>query len=180
MYGFRMIRGLSSTARLTSKSVSGRIIVPPATHFTQQTDSTPISSLKGEYKQLPEDSNYIEKFYNELERFSTDVLHGQLKKTYTDFDDNPDDLVFELEKYIELQVIPQHSSYVEKTADFSASRPLSTIHCKSVGDKLAIDRFLDFCSGVKLTLRLNGGHSFIFDVLLQAKSSFDEFEKKKG
>ncbi|AET39917.1 Fmp23p Ecym_5140 [Eremothecium cymbalariae DBVPG len=144
-------RSLFFTARISSKSLLDRPIMPPAFGVKQS-----------EYKQLPEDSNYIERFYTELDQFRNEFLIPHHKKSYSDFNDSPNDLVFELDKYIELHVIPKY--YAGTTI--------------SLANKLVVDRFLDFSRGVKTTLRLNGGHTFIFDMLLQSKKVFDDLQKK--
>lgn len=167
-------RRLTTTSRSLSKAVSNRIIIPPASHFP--TANSPATRIpRHEYKQLPEDSNYIENFYDELETFSDEILLKQLNKTYADFDDEPEELLFQLEKYIELQVIPKHSD--SQASDIVG--PIKSIECRNLSDKIIIERFLDFARGVKMTLLLNGGHTFIFDVLLQAKHVFDKMQKVK-
>ncbi|SCW01639.1 LAFE_0E04060g1_1 [Lachancea fermentati] len=165
-------RSFSTTLALASKSISNRVIIPPSSPF-----NGPVQ--KSEYKQLPLDSDFIEKSYNELEQFSTDFLQKHLKKSYSDFENHPDQLVFELEKYIELHVIPRHSVSSGQMVN-TGNRVLPMVYCKSMSDKLVIERFLDFCNGVKLTLRLNGGHTCIFDILLQGKAAFDQFEKRNA
>lgn len=171
-------RRISTTGIALSKTTSTRIIIPPASHFKNQNK---LSSRipKHEYNQLPEDSNYIEKFYDELEMFSSEILEKQLKKSYTDFDNDPDELVFQVEKYIELQVIPKHSEYKDTSLPNAESHQVQSIKCRTLSDKIIIERFLDFARSVRLTLMLNGGHSFIFDVMLQAKSVFDDMHKTK-
>lgn len=160
--------------RCYSKEVSSRILVPPASHFRnsrlgdssfrmRRDDDNKGSNAdvtSSEYKQLPEDSNYIEAYYNELQLFLDDHLKKQLGKTYVDFENDPDELIFQLKKYIELCVLPR----------YDPNKP---------SGKLIIERFLAFEQGVMLTLRLNGGHTFIFDVMLQAKSVFDKLDSEK-
>ncbi|KAI8397064.1 Found in mitochondrial proteome [Nakaseomyces glabratus] len=153
------------SCRPYSKEVSSKIIIPPAGHFGEELNYAGAVVTKKsnipmhEYRQLPDDSNYIEKYYAELDVF-LQYLQTQLHKSYVDFENDPDELVFQLEKYIELQV---RSNYDANKA----------------GEKLVIDRFVAFCEGVKLTLWLNGGHCFIFDVLLQTKREFDKLETTK-
>lgn len=171
-------RGISTTRAALSKTTSTRIIIPPASHFKNK-DRQSSRIPRHEYSQLPEDSNYIEKFYDELAIFSDEILEKQLKKCYADFDNDPDELVFQLEKYIELQVIPKHSEYKDTSLPNAESHHVQSIKCKTLSDKIIVERFLDFARSVKLTLMLNGGHSFIFDVMLQAKSVFDEMHKTK-
>lgn len=174
-----LLRSLSTTRVPLSKTVSGRTIVPPATHFNNQ--GPRFNRIpRHEYKQLPEDSNYIEKFYDELLIFSQEFLEKQLHKKYTDFEECPEELVFQLEQFIELQIIPRYSEPSNELGDTQPAFPLRSIQCRNIGDKIIIERYLEFSKGVKLTLMLNGGHTFIFDVLLQAKSVFDNMQKDKG
>lgn len=173
------LRTICTTRVTQSKTVSSRIIVPPASHFNNQ--GPQFNRIPREkYKQLPDDSNYIEKFYEELQLFSQNFLEKQLHKKYTDFEECPEELVFQLDQFIELQIIPKHSQPVKETGDTHAAFPLRSIQCASISDKIIIERYLDFAKGVKQTLLLNGGHTFIFDVLLQAKSVFDNMEKSKN
>ncbi|SJM83278.1 related to protein FMP23, mitochondrial [Zygosaccharomyces bailii] len=172
-------RTLCTTRTAQSKTVSSRIIVPPASHFNNQ--GPQFNRIpRDKYKQLPDDSDYIEKFYDELQLFSQDFLEKQLHKKYTDFEECPEELVFQLDQFIELQIIPRYSKPVKETGDNHAAFPLRSIQCKTISDKIVIERYLDFAKGVKLTLMLNGVHTFIFDVLLQAKSVFDNMERSKN
>ncbi|EJS44824.1 fmp23p [Saccharomyces arboricola H-6] len=166
----RPVRHFFNAKPIFSKEVSRRVIVAPASHFkNSNTDGKSIIPIH-EYKQLPEDSNYIEKHYKELQIFLNEFLIKKLNKTYADFEGNPDELVFQLEKFIELEVTPKctdHSTLNDRERKF-----------KSVGDRIVVDRYLDFVKDVRLTLLLNGGHSFIFDVMLQAKDVFDKMQKE--
>lgn len=171
----RFIRSFNSARVSLSKAVSNRIIIPPASHFGGI--GSPATKIpRHEYKQLPDDSNYIEKFYDELEVFSEDVLEKRLKKTYTDFENEPEELQFQLEKYIELEVIPKHSDFESAQND----GPTRFVQCRTVRDKIVIERFLEFARGVERTLMFNGGHTFIFDVLLQAKKVFDTMQTTRA
>ncbi|KAG0655328.1 hypothetical protein C6P44_000383 [Monosporozyma unispora] len=134
-----------------------------------------MSTPRHEYKQLPEDSNYIENFYSELEQFEKEYLQSVLKKSYNSFENDPDELVFQLEKYVELHVLPKYSS--QNPSNYFI--PQLKVYCGGLSDKVIVERYLEFINAVRLTLRLNGGHSFIFDVLLKAKNVFDQLEKSK-
>ena len=170
-------RTFTTFSRLSSRAVSNRVIIPPKalTDLGQPT----LKSLRSEYKQLPENSNFIYKFYTELQKFHDEFLVPRLNKHYTDFDENPDDLVFELEKYIELHIIPSHSVRTQKSDLMAQGINLPMVYCETLGDKMVIERFIEFCRSVRYTLRLNGGHSFIFDIMLQSNSVFQDFEKSK-
>lgn len=172
----QFIRRFRSTAVPLSKTVSSRIIIPPASHFGNAGNlATKIP--RHEYKQLPDDSNFIEDFYDELEIFSRDVLGKRLNKTYTDFEDEPEELQFQIEQYIELEVIPRHAVY--DSSGKSDDSPTRLVQCRTLRDKIVIERFLDFAKNVRLTLMRNGGHTFIFDILLQAKKAFDAMQNTR-
>ncbi|CAI4055310.1 Fmp23p SKDI_02G1500 [Saccharomyces kudriavzevii IFO 1802] len=166
----RPVRHFFTIRPALSKEVSRRVIVAPASHFKTSTQNTKSNIPINEYKQLPEDSNYIEKHYKELQVFLNEFLVKKLNKTYADFEGDPDELVFQLEKFIELEVTPKY-------IDFSASDHHKG-KFKSIRDRIVVDRYLDFVKDVRLTLLLNGGHSFIFDVMLQAKEVFDKMQKE--
>ncbi|QLG71835.1 hypothetical protein HG535_0C01840 [Zygotorulaspora mrakii] len=167
-----------STARITlSRAASHRVLIPPTSHFNNSASHSIATNIpRHEYKQLPENSNYIEKFYDELRLFSTEFLAKQLNKSYTDFENDPDELVFQVEKFIELQIIPKHSELRES----STVSPMQSVECKTLSDQIVIQRYLDFARGVKKTLMFNGGHTFIFDAMLQAKEVFDSFQTQKA
>lgn len=167
-----VIRSFSTARGAFSKATSHRVIIPPSSHFIGKSSSISSNIPRHEYRQLPEESNYIEKFYEELNIFSKELLKKELNKSYADFENDPEELIFQIEKFIELQIIPKHSEFKE----IAKSTPLQLVECKSYDDKLAIQRFLDFARGVKKTLMFNGGHTFIFDIMLQAKDVFDNFQ----
>lgn len=98
------VRYFFSAQPILSKEVSRRVIVAPASHFRTSSPKPKSNIPIHEYKQLPEDSNYIEKHYRELQIFLNEFLMKKLNKTYADFEGNPDELVFQLEKFIELEV----------------------------------------------------------------------------
>ncbi|CAI4059682.1 hypothetical protein SUVZ_04G2590 [Saccharomyces uvarum] len=166
----RSVRYFFNAKPILSKEVSRRVIVAPASHFRASSPKPKSNIPIHEYKQLPEDSNYIEKHYMELQIFLNEFLMKKLNKTYADFEGNPDELVFQLEKFIELEVTlkcTDHTTSDRRKGEF-----------KSIGDRIVVDRYLDFVKDVRLTLLLNGGHSFIFDVMLQAKEVFDKMQKQ--
>lgn len=166
----RPVKHFSTIKPILSKEVSRRVIVAPASHFKSSNPNVKSNIPIHEYKQLPEDSNYIEKHYQELQIFLNEFLIKKLNKTYADFEGDPDELVFQLEKFIELEVTPKYTGH--SVSDGREGR------FKSIGDRIVVDRYLDFVKDVRLTLLLNGGHSFIFDVMLQAKEVFDKMQKE--
>lgn len=170
-------RYLLTTVPKATQIVSQRVIIPPVTHFKQNCISKPIP--RDDYKQLPDDSNFIENYYTELELFQRDYLQKELKKTYNSFENDPDELIFQLEKFVELHILPQYSIFNNKTLVPSNKFyiPRANVYCNYLGDKITVERYLDFIHAVRLTLRLNGGHPFIFSVLLKAKAVFDQLER---
>lgn len=171
MFSSISCRYLSVNSAKFSKIISQRVIIPPRSHFKQA--SLNASTPRHEYKQLPEDSNFIENFYSELEQFEKEYLRAVLKKTYYSFENDPDELIFQLEKYVELHIVPKHSL----TTPSNYFIPQVKIYCNGLSDKVIVERYLEFINAVRMTLRLNGGHSFIFDILLKAKNIFDQLEK---
>lgn len=138
--------------RTYASAVSNRVILPKPKYIKEQT----------EYKQLPDDSMYIEKFYDELDLFKKEIESNETiaGTTFTDFEKDPNELLHQLEMFIEGKVKAKYPKGVLKGV-------------------IRTDRFDEFFKNVKLTLRLNGGHPMIFDILLQSKAHFDGFDPKK-
>ena len=134
-----------------ASAISDRVIFPKQKLIKEQT----------EYKQLPDDSMYIEKFYDELDQFKKEIETNKsiTQSNFSDFEKDPNELIQQLELFIEGKIKPQ---YVEK-----------------VMSKFQMERFDEFLRNVKITLILNGGHPMIFDILLQSKAQFDGFVKRK-
>ncbi|ODQ59287.1 hypothetical protein WICANDRAFT_63783 [Wickerhamomyces anomalus NRRL Y-366-8] len=134
-----------------ASAISDRVIFPKQKLIKEQT----------EYKQLPDDSMYIEKFYDELDQFKKEIETNKsiTQSNFSDFEKDPNELIQQLELFIEGKIKPQ---YVEK-----------------VMSKFQMERFDEFLRNVKITLILNGGHPMIFDILLQSKAQFDWFVKRK-
>lgn len=103
-------------------------------------------------------------------------MERRLNSTYVSFENNPDELIFQLEKYIELSILSRY------TSTYKTSFHITKIglYCNCLSDKLVVERYLEFVSAIRLTMRLNGGHRFIFDILLGAKNVFDWMEKNKN
>ncbi|CDR42820.1 CYFA0S10e02674g1_1 [Cyberlindnera fabianii] len=142
-----------SLLRLYASAPNQRFVVPSHNLIKEQT----------EYRQLPDDSQYIEKFYSELSSFHSEIVKNT-KIPYTsfsEFENDPNSLITELENFIQTKVYPE---YVNKD---------------DLGSQMVIKRYNDFLRNVKITLILNGGHTFIFDILLQNKKLFDGFDHNK-
>ncbi|CCH43333.1 Histidinol-phosphate aminotransferase [Wickerhamomyces ciferrii] len=149
----RVFNQFSTSSYRSASAVSERFIVPKG--------KNKIIKEQTEYRQLPDDSQYIEKFYEELDLFQKEIVNNSsIKgKNFSDFEDDPNELIIQLELFIEGKIKPQVSF-----------------------DKLArakYERFDEFLRNVKITLVLNGGHPMIFDILLQSKQHFDGFDKMK-
>lgn len=120
------VRYFFSAQPILSKEVSRRVIVAPASHFRTSSPKPKSNIPIHEYKQLPEDSNYIEKHYRELQIFLNEFLMKKLNKTYADFEGNPDELVFQLEKFIELEVTSKCIDHSTQTIVRQNSNPSET------------------------------------------------------
>ncbi|GMG60202.1 unnamed protein product [Ambrosiozyma monospora] len=122
-----------------------------------------MSKICKEYKQLPEDSQFIEKHYDEL-IFYKDIMlesmttNGKEKEKF-DKDHNHDHgyMVFESASNLFLH--------------------LSKLKPETLGVELI--KYDKFVRDLTITLKLNGGHLFILDLLIQNKQMFDDFEKDK-
>lgn len=110
------------------------------------------------YSQLPDDSQFITQHYDELVKFKKYLLKTH-QKTYKDYE-NPNELIVELDNFIETQLRPGYWHF---------DIPLD----------LEVEYFMKFLHNLKICLRLNGGHTFVLDILLLNKECFDELEKNK-
>lgn len=146
-------RGIPTlSVRTYASAISNGVILPKPKYIKEQT----------EYRQLPDDSMYIEKFYDELYLFKEEIETNDTieESTFTDFEKDPNEMLHQLELFIEGKVKGGSSKGVLSSA-------------------IKNQRFDEFLRNVKITLRLNGGHPMIFDILLQSKSHFDGFNPKK-
>lgn len=145
---------LTQPARFYAASTHGRVLIRARQLIKEQT----------EYRQLPDDSQYIEKFYNELSTFHDELKgnKGIPQSSFSEFEDNPNALIATLEDFIQDKILSVYGGRVDS------------------GAKVVIQRYGEFLHNVKTTLILNGGHPFIFDVLIQNKQLFDGFDKGRG
>jgi hypothetical protein len=150
----RSLRPLRSLARTYASASKARFVVPARQLIKEQ----------AEYRQLPDDSQYIEKFYNELSAFDREIKDNtEIPQTsFSEFEEDPNALVATLEQFIQNKVLKPYSGRAD------------------LGSRAVIQRYGEFLTSVKTTLVLNGGHPFIFDVLLQNKQLFDGFDKGRG
>ncbi|KAH3669277.1 hypothetical protein OGAPHI_001398 [Ogataea philodendri] len=113
-----------------------------------------------EYKQLPDDSQFIEKHYDELKQY-----RERLAKPFGEFP-SVSELFMELSK-----MRPEFGSH--------DTRPIADSEVLGNTNRLAVVAFDRFINDLAITLRLNGGHLFTLDLLLHNKELFDNFEKGK-
>lgn len=149
---------LKPTYRKATTIAGSRVILPKQNFIKEQT----------EYKQLPDDSMYIEKFYRELSQFQKEIqTNDNIKESnFSDFENDPNELIHQLELFVEGKIKPQYLIDVSTGGD-------------NVEKKVEMERFDEFVRNVKITMILNGGHPMIFDILLQSKAHFDGFDKNK-
>ncbi|ODV95165.1 hypothetical protein PACTADRAFT_49911 [Pachysolen tannophilus NRRL Y-2460] len=123
------------------------------------------------YKQLPEDSAFIEQHYDELKKFKEFLINTSNKKNVTYFKDfSSSELLEKLDKFIDNCIKPDHELLKQgKKSDKDMD-----------GGERELEFFQKFKYNLKITLRMNGGHTFILDVLMQNKEAFDNFDKNKN
>lgn len=114
---------------------------------TLQTHKNPI--LTREYKQLPDDSQFIEKHYNSLLHYR-DLVCG-VGGYYGDLPDITD-LFLQLSKHV-----PQKKK----------GNPFY---------KTQLQQYNQFVTDLVATLRLNGGHLFVLDLLIYNQEVFNHVE----
>ncbi|KAG0684631.1 hypothetical protein C6P40_001629 [Pichia californica] len=134
------------------------------------TQKNPI--LTKEYKQLPDDSQFIDKHYNDLIKYR-DLICG----VGGQFSEIPS----ACELFLRLsEVHPRRISQIESNNNTSANT--STISASTTTKiidqllKLQIERFDQLVIDLMNTLKLNGGHLFVLDLLIYNKQVFDHIE----
>lgn len=157
-----------------TQQVSQRIIIPAQANCYKKTPNT-----EKKFVEFSEEINSIEKYYNELEQFRVNHLLKKMGRNYSNFSDNPNELIFELDEFIELEIIARYSRPT-KDEKFKHHIPSINVYCSSLSDKLLIERYLEFDIALKSVLSLNGSDTTIFDILLNAKAVFDKFERRKN
>ncbi|GME98091.1 unnamed protein product [Ambrosiozyma monospora] len=114
-----------------------------------------------EYKQLPEDSQFIEKHYDEL------ILYKKLMLDSITTNEHEKD---------KEQIDKEHGYIIFESAS-NLFFHLSKLKPDKLGEELL--KYDKFVRDLTITLKLNGGHLFILDLLIQNKQMFDDFEKNK-
>ena len=129
--------------------------------------------LTAEYKQLPDDSQFIDKHYDELVKYR-DLICG-VGGQFGEISGVP-------ELFLRLSKV--HPKHVVSSAD--APEQMETQPeaikgpAKEMKDtflKMQIDQFDQFVIDLMNALRLNGGHLFVLDLLIYNKQVFDHCER---
>ncbi|OUM51529.1 hypothetical protein BVG19_g632 [[Candida] boidinii] len=131
-------------------------------------------NLKDElnYTQLPDDSQFIEKHYNELKYYRD--LFG---KPFQSFN-NATELFLELSKYRPEPIqLSNNNNNNNNNNNKPAKKNYRDVDLPDYNE-LPLVKYDKFIRDLKITLKLNGGHLFILDLLLQNKEIFDGFENK--
>jgi hypothetical protein len=162
-----MSRSLWASASLSKHSVrliqdTLRDLIKPdntalyAYHYFKQLKQIPDNPiLTKEYRQLPDDSQFIDKHYQELVQYR-DQLCG-VGGRYEDLSD-----VSEL--FLKL-------SKLHPGRDKSAPDPNNSLR------KMQVDRFDQFVEDLTHTMKLTGGHLYILDLLIYNREVFEHCER---
>lgn len=130
-----------------------------AYNYFHKLEKTPNNNIfTKEYKQLPDDSQFIEKHYKNLTHYK-ELIVGK----NNDFADL---------KYV--------SKLFLKLSKFKPEK--LNVGLGGIEEELfsmQLDQFNQFICDLMITLRLNGGHLFVLDILLKNKQIFDKFENTK-
>ncbi|VEU24017.1 DEKNAAC105241 [Brettanomyces naardenensis] len=130
--------------------LQSRNLALEASQYFKQLESQPDSLIiTDEYKQLPDDSQFIEEHY--------------------------DDLLYYRDK-----LVGKDGSYASLGTASNLFMKLSEYN-PELGGGLLIDKiqFEKFVGDLVTTLRLNGGHLFTLDLLIQNQREFERMQKKK-
>lgn len=150
---------LSLLARSSQQIIPASVQIKPANtalwaynYFkTLQSQSNPI--LTKEYRQLPDDSQFIKKHYNSLLHYR-DLVCGVGGK-YSDIADIK-------------QLFLRLSEHVPRKND------------KNPFYKEQLEKYNQFVTDLVSALRLNGGHLFVLDLLIYNQQVFDHVERGRG
>lgn len=139
------------TKRFASES-NVRLVIPSHNFIKKQT----------EYKQIPDDSRLIETHYDELKEFRDYIskASGGEYTSFSDFEKDPNLFLAEVERWIQTKIYPNFRG-------------------QNLGSVLAIKKYNELLRSFKVTLLLNGGHTFIFDLLMSGKEALEKFDDKK-
>lgn len=131
-----------------------------AYNYFKELEKRPNPILTAEYKQLPDDSQFIDKHYTELVKYR-DLLCG----VGGQFVDIPEvsEMFFKLSKLHPLNGTGKKNN----NAVHDTHRAFL---------KLQAEQFDQFIIDLMSTMKLNGGHLFVLDLLIYNKQVFDHCE----
>lgn len=117
-----------------------------------------------EYKQLPDDSQFIDKHYHELVKYR-DMICGVGGRF--------ESLSNASELFLRLSEVHPKNLNGEDTK--LASKPAREM--KDTFEAIQVEKFDQLVIDLMNTLKLNGGHLFVLDLLIYNKQVFDHCEK---
>lgn len=79
--------------------------------------------------------------------------------TFSDYETDPNLLINELENWVQFEIFPQVSQ-----------------QDNSLAGRIVISKYTELIRNFKITMLLNGGHTFIFDLLMSSKEALDKFD----
>lgn len=148
-----MIRSLLRVrfpVRRSFASASNMTLIVPSKNFIKE---------QTEYKQIPDDSKFVDAYFKDLKEFKAFLETNGKYKNFTDYEKEPNLLINELEKWVQFEIFPQISEQES-----------------SLGQRIVIAKYKDLIRSFKITMLLNGGHTFIFDLLMRSKEALDKFD----
>lgn len=171
-------RGFSLFSPLKAKASTAPHFILQDHHVDKKSEQLTRFDTKSEYKQLPDDSQFIEQHYEDLKYWRAKLHVAR----FQDFS-KPSTL---LEKLINLRPAPtKEDKEFDTLQNYLDSYNLQEGMGKGivlVKDDSKINtpraRFNRFFTNLKITLHMNGGHLFALDLLIQNHECFESFENK--
>lgn len=125
--------------------------------------------LTKEYKQLPDDSQFIDKHYDELIKYR-DLICG-VGGQFSQIETVPE-LFLRLSKVHPMNINNIHEQNNDNLVKHKASKEM-----KDIFMQIQVERFDQLVVDLMNTLKLNGGHLFVLDLLIYNKQVFEHCEK---
>lgn len=125
--------------------------------------------LTKEYKQLPDDSQFIDKHYDELIKYR-DLICG-VGGQFSQIETVPE-LFLKLSKVHPMNINNIHNQNNNNQPENKTSKEM-----KDIFMQIQVERFDQLIVDLMNTLKLNGGHLFILDLLIYNKQVFEHCEK---
>lgn len=178
-FGILSRRALSLSPQLKAKASAAPHFILQNHHVDKKSEELTRFDTRSDYKQLPDDSQFIEQHYEEL-KYWRERLHVSKFQEFS----KPSIL---LAKLMELRPPPMEA---DKEAD-TLQNYLDSYNLQEgmgkgivlVKDDTKINtplaRFNRFFTNLKITLNMNGGHLFALDLLIQNRDCFELFEKSR-